>query len=126
MAAGLANVQLSGKNESKALKRQLATLEKDPSLTYCLFAPGNERSDLRISLTNIMVQIFYRIMWNRLVKQPWGLGTADWSNCLWLVYDMLSKHVGGTKYKTMLRNQLKAEFGADPVECKDKAKVGSG
>merc|ERR1712086_1100878 len=32
----------SRKNNSKALKKQLAMLEEDPDLTYCLFTPSNE------------------------------------------------------------------------------------
>jgi len=116
MAAEVATGGASGQNESKALKKQLAMMEENPEMTYCLFTPENENANCGITLTHFMGSLMFELMWTRLVEVPWG--AAAGSKPLWMVYDLLQGSVGGTKYKTMLRNQLMAEFGADPLECK--------
>lgn len=117
LAAEVAHGSASGQNNSKPLRKQLTMLEENPDLTYCLFTPGNEDADRGIQLSNVTGQIFFNLMWNRLVAVPWG--AAAGSKPLWFVYDMLQANLGSTKYRTMLRNQLMAEFGADPLECKN-------
>jgi len=117
LAADIAQGAASGPNNSKPLRKQLAKLEENPDFTYCLFTPGNEAADRGIQLTNVMGQLMFNLMWNRLIAVPWG--AAAGSRPLWLVYDMLQASCGSTKYKNMLRNQLMAEFGADPLECKN-------
>lgn len=111
-AAEAANCNSDAPNSSRALQRQIAFLEKNPDATYCLFTPDNEAYDRQIILTNVMGQLFFTLMWNRLLKVPWGFPA---NKPLWTVYDLLQGSVDGKKYKTMLRNQLMAEFGADPL-----------
>ena len=63
-----------------------------------------------------MGDIMFKLMWNRLIVVPWG--PAARSRPLWVVYEMLVTNQPN-KYKVMLRNQLMAEFGVDPFECKN-------
>eukprot|EP00092_Neocalanus_flemingeri_P022286 GFUD01024166.1.p1 GENE.GFUD01024166.1~~GFUD01024166.1.p1 ORF type:complete len:597 (+),score=169.12 GFUD01024166.1:50-1840(+) len=115
-AAEAANGEATGKNESKALRKQLDMLADNPELTYCLFTPENEDANRGITLTNFMGVLMFGMLWERLLAVPWGASAG--TKCLYQVYDLLQGSVGGTKYKNMLRNQMMAEFGADPLEWK--------
>jgi len=117
LAADIAYGADSGPNDSRALRKQLAMLKKNPNFTYCLFTPANEAADHGIQLANVLGEVFFKCMWNRLIAVPWG--TAAGTKPLWLVYNTLQTCLRSTKYKNMLRNQLMAEFGGDPLECKN-------
>lgn len=115
VASKVAQGQSSGNNERKALRKQLAKLQENPGITYCLFTPSNINADMGITLADTMGQIMFKMTWNKLIKLPWGAK----SRLLWVAYEFLQGNVEDKLRKTMLRNQVMAEFGADPLECKN-------
>lgn len=101
--------------KSPALEKQLKTL-KARQVNYVLFTPPSEAADYAIQLSNAMGEIFFRVMWNRVIEAPWG--SPKIKGELWMIYQQLEASLT-PRYKKLLRKQLQAEFGVDPFEGKN-------
>ena len=101
--------------QSKALEKQLKMLRENPYVNYVVFTPPYESNDCAIQLSDPMGEIFFNVMWNRVVKAPFG--SRSISRELWLIYQQLNFNLM-PKYKKMLRKQLEEEFGVDPFDGK--------
>lgn len=104
---------VSTNKKSEALEKQLKMLQENPFVNYIVFTPPYESNDCAIQLSDPMGEIFFNIMWNRVVKAPFG--SKSICRELWLIYQQLEFNLM-PKYKKMLKKQLLEEFGVDPSE----------
>ncbi|XP_066947796.1 uncharacterized protein [Macrobrachium rosenbergii] len=102
-------------NKSPALEKQLKFLEEHPGVNYVVFTPPDEYHDCAIKLVDAMGGVFFYVMWNRVVRAPYGSKTIKRE--LWMIYQQLEGNML-PKYRKILRNQLQEEFGIDPFEGK--------
>ncbi|XP_064122797.1 uncharacterized protein LOC135226998 [Macrobrachium nipponense] len=114
-ALGGVKVLKADANKSPALVKQLKRLEEYPGVNYVVFTPPDEYQDCAVKLTDAVGEVFFYVMWNRVVRAPYGSKTIKRE--LWMIYQQL-EGIMLPKYRKMLRNQLQEEFGIDPFEGK--------
>ncbi|XP_068209693.1 uncharacterized protein [Palaemon carinicauda] len=102
-------------NKSPALEKHLKYLAEYPGVNYVVFTPSHENKDYAIKLADAMGEVFFNVMWNRVVRAPFG--SKSIKRELWMIYDQLHANLL-PRYRKMLRNQLQEEFGVDPLEGK--------